>query len=85
MKRLFAWMFNLPLVYLESYEYNVELRLAKLTMFDKFICAFTRNCYVRTVRLFPDGRTSHTNYWFRWIPANKKAQQILEKLKANNE
>jgi hypothetical protein len=74
MRRLLAWLFGKPLVWLIDFDGDVNLRIA--FYFGGILTAERMGFGIRRVFPLPNGRVENGNYVTSWKPANKKAERL---------
>jgi hypothetical protein len=74
MRRLLAWLFGKPLVWLFDLDGDVTLRIASYS--GGTLTAERIGFGIRPVFLLPNGRVENGKYVISWKPANKKAERL---------
>lgn len=79
MKKLYAWIFGIPLVYTEDFDGEIRLRIARY-FGDRLGWRCDTFTFVgqNSVHLNSDGTTSGESWVKHWEPANKKARRVIK-------
>lgn len=75
MLRLFAWIFNRPLVYTRDFDGAVRLRMV---FSDPWKTNLVKGIFSQRGELRANGTIANGSYMVSWLPANKKAEQLFQ-------
>lgn len=75
MKKIIAFMFGYPLVWIKCDDQEIMLRFVRKMAGEYRACAIFHD---HSVILNPGGSTSGKSYVKSWTPANKKAERLFK-------